>query len=148
MIRKTDGGITYRSRPQGDIAALERLARTYIKRLSDWQRPLSYDHAAQLYRRIWQYEGAFGRPEGKEGRLAKLAQAFVDYEKRWAVSQTLALLSNRSAELRSAAPRQGERPHSIAPGLRRWDSGKPAGAFFRGCPTLDSGAGQNASVSL
>jgi hypothetical protein len=32
---------------KADIAALERLARTCIKRLSDWQRRLSYDHAAQ-----------------------------------------------------------------------------------------------------
>ena len=100
---------------KADIAALERLARTYIKRLSDWQRPLSYDHAAQLYRRIRQYEQVFGRADVKEARLAKLAQAFVDFEKRWAVAQTLALLGKRAAAagLRASMRPREQGPHSI-----------------------------------
>jgi hypothetical protein len=97
------------------------LARTYIKRLSDWQRPLPYDHAAQLYRRIRQYEQAFGRADGKEARLAKLAQAFVDFEKRWAVKQTLAMVGPYldRAELRSSRPPREQGPHSIAPWINK-----------------------------
>jgi hypothetical protein len=102
------------------IAALERLEKAYTKRLADWQRPLPYDHAAQLYRRIRQYEQTFGRSDGKEARLAKLAQAFVDYGKKWAVRQTLAVIAGRDrrVEARASWPCE-EGPHSIAPWLRR-----------------------------
>jgi hypothetical protein len=76
------------------IAALERLEKTYIERISDCQRPLPYDRATDLYRRIKYYEQTFGRPDGKEARLAKLAQQFVDYQKKIAVRQCIAMFGH------------------------------------------------------
>jgi hypothetical protein len=39
----------------------------------------------------------FGRREGLGDRLAHLATAFNDFDKRWAVSQTLAIIAGRAA---------------------------------------------------
>ena len=82
-------------------AALVRLEKTFIARLADYQRPLPRDKATQLYRRIRQHELSFGRVDGREERLAKLAQALLDFEKKHAVRQTLAIVGNYRTEGRS-----------------------------------------------
>jgi hypothetical protein len=43
------------------------------------------------------FEELFGRREGRGDRLAHLATAFNDFDKRWAVSQTLAIIAGRAA---------------------------------------------------
>jgi hypothetical protein len=66
------------------IAQTPAIVDAYVAPVGPAQLLPPHDHAAQLYRRIRQYEQAFGRSDGKEARLAKLTQAFVDFEKRWA----------------------------------------------------------------
>ena len=43
------------------------------------------------------YEQTFPAQKARRRRLARLAQSFADYEKRWAVSQTLAIIAGRAA---------------------------------------------------
>ena len=92
------------------VKALERVERTFIKRLSD-RVPPPRELVEEVLNDILQGEELFGRAAGKEERLACLSWAYEDWRSRQAVKKVLAELVQQRA---ARAAQTNARPHPIS----------------------------------